>query len=49
MTKQETTNQTPQQESRWDRAYRAVEEARSNGTKPDESQFKDLTKSAGGN
>jgi len=49
MSKQETLNQTSQQESRWDRAFRAVEEARSSKTKPDESQFKDLTKSAGGN
>jgi hypothetical protein len=49
MSKPETSSQTSHQESRWDRAYRAVEEARSTKTKPDESQFKNLTKSAGGN
>lgn len=37
-----------QQQSAWDRAYREVERSREEHTRPDTSQFADLTKSAGG-
>jgi hypothetical protein len=48
MSKHESSNQNQSQESRWDRAYHAIEEARSSGEKLDEAPFKDLTKSVGG-
>jgi hypothetical protein len=48
MAKETPSDQNEATESRWDRAYRAVEQARASGEKPEASSVKDLTKSVGG-
>jgi hypothetical protein len=43
-----STKKDQQQSDRWERAYQEVEHSREQNSRPDTSQFADLTKSSGG-
>ncbi|MGA2876291.1 MAG: hypothetical protein ABSE82_12225 [Nitrososphaerales archaeon] len=48
MFSKKSTDQIKPEESRWERACKAVEEVRRSSTKPDDSVFENLSRPAGG-